>query len=74
MSVAASEMESVEKLLSPEVFVKIDAYWRACNCNPHVRERFIYSYRLIYDLKDNGIHILGVIHGKRLLESVERFD
>ncbi len=42
--------------------------------DPHVRERFIYSYRLIYDLKDNGIHILGVIHGKRLLESVERFD
>ncbi len=42
--------------------------------NPHVREHFIYSYRLIYELKDNEIHILGVIHGKRLLESVERFD
>jgi len=41
--------------------------------DPHVRERFIYSYRLIYELKDNDIHILGVIHGKRLLESVERF-
>jgi len=39
-----------------------------------VRERFIYSYRMIYELKDNDIHILGVIHGKRLLESVERFD
>ena len=41
--------------------------------DPHVREHFIYSYRLIYELKDNAIHILGVIHGKRLLESVERF-
>lgn len=42
--------------------------------DPHVRERFIYSYRLIYELKDNDINILGVIHGKRLLESIERFE
>ncbi|OGI46220.1 MAG: plasmid stabilization protein [Candidatus Muproteobacteria bacterium RBG_16_65_34] len=41
--------------------------------NPEVRERFIYSYRLIYELKNDAIHILAVIHGKRLLESVERF-
>ena len=30
MSVTASEMETLEKPLSPEVLVKIDAYWRAC--------------------------------------------
>ena len=42
--------------------------------NPNVRERFLYSYRLIYELNDNSIHILAVIHGKRLLESVERFN
>ncbi|HED35550.1 MAG TPA: type II toxin-antitoxin system RelE/ParE family toxin [Gammaproteobacteria bacterium] len=41
---------------------------------PDVRERFIYSYRLIYEIRDNDIHILGVIHGKRLLESIERFN
>ena len=35
-----------------------------------VRECFLYSYRLIYELKDEEIHILAVIHGKRLLESV----
>lgn len=39
-----------------------------------VRECFLYSYRLIYELKDEEIHILAVIHGKRLLESVGRFD
>ena len=39
-----------------------------------VRERFIYSYRLIYEIKDNDIHIMGLIQGKRLLESVKRFD
>ena len=39
-----------------------------------VRECFLYSYRLIYELKDEGIHILAVIHGKRLLESVGRFN
>lgn len=41
---------------------------------PTVRERFVYSYRLIYEIKDDVIHILAVIHGKRLLESVERFS
>lgn len=42
--------------------------------NQQVRERFIYSYRLIYELKGEEIHVLAVIHGKRLLESVERFE
>ena len=41
--------------------------------DPLLRECFIYSYRLIYEIKGADIHILGVIHGKRLLESVERF-
>ncbi len=41
--------------------------------NPTVRERFIYSYRLIYEIKAQEIHILAVIHGKRLLESTGRF-
>lgn len=39
-----------------------------------MRERFVYSYRLIYELQDESIHVLAVIHGKRLLESVERFS
>lgn len=42
--------------------------------DPKVRERFLYSYRLIYDLSDEEIHILAVIHGRRLLESLERFN
>jgi len=40
--------------------------------DPQVREHFIVSYRLIYEIKDNDLYILGVIHGKRLLESIER--
>jgi hypothetical protein len=39
-----------------------------------VRERFLYSYRSIYELTDVAIRIFAVIHGKRLLESVERFN
>ena len=31
MAVAASELESIEKPLSPEMLANIDAYWRACN-------------------------------------------
>lgn len=42
--------------------------------DPNVRERFVYSYRLIYEVKDDAIYVLAVIHGKRLLESIERFN
>jgi toxin ParE1/3/4 len=38
---------------------------------PTIRERFVYSYRLIYEITPSALHILAVIHGKRLLESVE---
>ena len=41
----------------------------------HIRERFIYSYRLVYPLEPERILIVAVIHGKRLLEDVsERFE
>lgn len=42
--------------------------------DPNVRERFLYSYRLIYEIFPETIRVLAVIHGKRLLESVERFN
>lgn len=38
----------------------------------NIRERFLYSYRLIYEMSNDVIFILAVIHGKRLLE--ERID
>ncbi len=40
----------------------------------NVRERFLYSYRLIYELIDETIYVVAVIHGKRLLESVDRLN
>lgn len=41
----------------------------------NIRERFVYSYRLIYRIDSGHILIVAVIHGKRLLESVsERFE
>jgi plasmid stabilization system protein ParE len=43
--------------------------------NPQVRERFVYSYRVLYEIGTLQIDILAAIHGRRLLESVEdRFD
>ncbi len=42
--------------------------------DPNVRERFLYSYRLIYEITDKTILVLAVIHGKRLLESDSRFS
>lgn len=41
----------------------------------HIREHFIYSYRVVYEIEGADIHVLAVIHGKRLLDSVgERFN
>lgn len=40
-----------------------------------IRERFIYSYRLVYRVQNSTIIIVAIIHGKRLLENVlERFE
>jgi toxin ParE1/3/4 len=40
----------------------------------HIREQFIYIYRLVYEIQGEDIHVLAVIHGKRLLESIgDRF-
>ena len=33
--------------------------------DPNIRELFVYSYRLIYEISPEGIEILAVIHGKR---------
>lgn len=35
------------------------------------RELFIYSYRLIYRIKEQQVLIIAVIHGKRQLENIE---
>jgi len=32
-----------------------------------IREGFVYNYRLIYRVRENGVTIAAVIHGKRLL-------
>jgi len=43
--------------------------------NEHIRERFIYSYRLVYRIEPERILIVAVIHGKRLLENItDRID
>ncbi len=35
---------------------------------PDVRERFVFSYRVIYQLHDDALVIINVIHGRRLYE------
>jgi len=36
----------------------------------HIRERLIYSYRLVYRIESERILVAAVIHGKRLLENI----
>ena len=38
--------------------------------NEKIRERFVYSYRLVYKINSNSITILAIIHGKRLLDNI----
>ena len=41
----------------------------------NIRERFVYSYRLVYRIDPKKILIVAVIHGKRLLDNVgDRFE
>jgi len=37
----------------------------------HIRERFVYSYRLIYRIREHQVLVVAVIHGKRLLEAID---
>ena len=37
-----------------------------------IREIFMYSYRLIYKLKEEKILLVAVVHGKRLLENHQK--
>ena len=37
---------------------------------PNVRELFVGNYRLIYELLDQAVHIVGVIHGARDLSAL----
>ncbi|MBL4620766.1 MAG: type II toxin-antitoxin system RelE/ParE family toxin [Immundisolibacteraceae bacterium] len=40
-----------------------------------IRERFVYSYRLIYRIRDDEILVAAIIHGKRLIDGVsDRFE
>ena len=40
-----------------------------------IRERFVYSYRLIYRIRNDTITIAAVIHGRRLLGPIrERLE
>ncbi len=40
----------------------------------NIREHFVYSYRLIYEIRDSQIVIVAIVHGKRLLINVsDRF-
>ena len=37
-----------------------------------VRERFLYSYRVIDEARAERVEILAVLHGRRLLDSIEK--
>lgn len=36
--------------------------------NEFIRELFVFQYRIVYEIQANEIHILTVIHGKRIFD------
>jgi toxin ParE1/3/4 len=40
--------------------------------SPELRERFVYSYRIIYQITDNAIWLIAIFSGKQPIE--ERLD
>ena len=43
--------------------------------DPEIRERFVYSYRIIYRLEPERVLVAAVIHGSRLLQPfIQRID
>jgi addiction module RelE/StbE family toxin len=38
--------------------------------NESIRELLLYQYRIIYEIAKEEIHIITVIHGKRLLKNI----
>ena len=37
----------------------------------NIREIFIYSYRILYEIKSDIVYVIGIIHGKRDFTSTE---
>lgn len=38
--------------------------------DPDLRERFVYSYRIIYSIDGGDVSVIAVVHGRRLLENL----
>lgn len=36
-----------------------------------IREIFVYSYRIIYEVQNTTVMVVAIIHGKRLLEPMK---
>jgi toxin ParE1/3/4 len=37
--------------------------------DPKIRERLVYSYRIVYQITDDILWIVAIFHGKQLIES-----
>jgi plasmid stabilization system protein ParE len=40
----------------------------------NLRERFVYSYRIIYQIEEHNVTVAAVIHGKRILTGALKED
>lgn len=58
--------EIVERTDSLSLFLKRGRIVPEVN-QENIREIFIYSYRIIYEILDGDVYILTIVHGKRNL-------
>ncbi len=77
------DSERYARVVSEKIFSlgrRIESFPKAGRMTPEfnldsIRERSVYSYRVIYRIRGDVVTVAAVIHGKRLLSSIgDRFE
>jgi len=64
---------TVERIFqAPEKLIKFPKFGRIVpeKNNESIREIFVFQYRIIYEILASEIHVLTVVHGKRIIEDL----
>ena len=64
---------TVERIFqAPERLIQLPKLGRVVpeNNDESIRELFVFQYRIIYEILASEIHILTVVHGKRIIEDM----
>lgn len=64
---------TVERIFqAPEMLIQFPKLGRIVpeKNDESIREIFVFQYRIIYEIQETEIHVLTVVHGKRIIEDM----